>query len=99
VLSTGALSLMERLLGTLNDAGVPTQHLGVAADTLLSHITGFVLQEQGESLTPEIDAQAVAELHERSPMVLGHVAGHDQDEKFIRSVRLLCAGVQTLILS
>jgi AcrR family transcriptional regulator len=97
VLSTGALSLMERLLGTLDDAGVPTRDLGIAADTLLSHITGFVLQEQGESLTPEIDAQAVAELHERFPMVLGHAAGEDEDEKFIRSVRLLCAGVQTLI--
>src|SRR5205085_12362721 len=39
MLSSGALSLMERLLQTLLDAGVPAAHCIVAADTLLSHVT------------------------------------------------------------
>ncbi|WP_371933780.1 TetR/AcrR family transcriptional regulator C-terminal domain-containing protein [Streptomyces castrisilvae] len=51
-LSTGALSLMERLLRTLLDAGLPAGHCAIAADTLLSHITGFVLQEQNQPAAP-----------------------------------------------
>ncbi|MFE7160811.1 TetR/AcrR family transcriptional regulator C-terminal domain-containing protein [Streptomyces sp. NPDC057636] len=47
-LSPGALSLMERLLDTLAEAGVPPEHCGTAADTVLSHVTGYVLQEQSE---------------------------------------------------
>ncbi|MER8188693.1 TetR family transcriptional regulator, partial [Kitasatospora sp. NPDC094015] len=47
-LSTGALSVMERLLATLAEAGLPPQQCGTAADTVLSHVTGYVLQEQSE---------------------------------------------------
>ncbi|MFG2140162.1 TetR/AcrR family transcriptional regulator [Streptomyces sp. NPDC048650] len=97
VLSSGALSLMERLLQTLNDAGVPEEQAGIAADALFSHITGFVLQEQGESTTPTISAEDIADLRERFPRTVTAAAAHDQDEKFIRSVRLLCAGIATLI--
>jgi AcrR family transcriptional regulator len=45
-LSAGALALMERMLHTLREAGVPTEHRAVAADAVLGHLTGFVLQEQ-----------------------------------------------------
>src|SRR4051794_19346092 len=38
MLSTGALSLMERLLGTLSDAGVPEAERPVAADVLMSYV-------------------------------------------------------------
>ncbi|MFD0279364.1 TetR/AcrR family transcriptional regulator [Kitasatospora sp. NPDC127111] len=97
-LSTGALSLMERLLRTLLDAGVPADHCGIAADTLLSHVTGFVLQEQNQPTTPPaVTAELHAELCERFPLLMGpSVPRPSQDEKFTRSVRLLCAGFATL---
>ena len=97
MLSTGALSLMERLLETLRDAGVPAGHRIIVADTLLSHITGFVLQEQSESPTPAVGRQDVADLHERFPMTTTEAPGHAPDEKFLRSVRLLCAAALTTI--
>ncbi|MDH6126543.1 TetR/AcrR family transcriptional regulator [Kitasatospora sp. GP82] len=97
VLSTGALSLMERLLQTLSDAGVPDEHRSIAADTLLSHITGFVLQEQSEPPALTISAQDGADIHERFPMTVAAASAYDQDEKFSRSLRLLCAGIETLI--
>ena len=95
MLSSGALSLMERLLQTLHDAGVTAEHRIIVADTLLSHVTGFVLQEQSESPTPAIGAQDIATLHERFPMTIAEAPAYDQDEKFIRSVRLLCAATRT----
>ncbi|MFB7663600.1 TetR/AcrR family transcriptional regulator [Kitasatospora sp. NPDC056138] len=97
VLSAGALSLMERLLQTLSDAGVPDEHRGIAADALLSHITGFVLQEQSEPPALTVSAQDAADLHERFPMTVAAASAYDTDEKFARSVRLLCAGIETLI--
>lgn len=96
VLSTGALSLMERLLRTLKDAGVLDEHLGVAGDTVFSHITGYVLQEQSEPPALDVSAEDVAALHRRFPITVAAAAGRDQDEKFIRSVRLLCAGIRAL---
>ncbi|MFI1799977.1 TetR/AcrR family transcriptional regulator [Streptomyces sp. NPDC020379] len=97
VLSAGALSLMERLLRTLTDAGVPGEHLIVAADSLLSHTTGYVLQEQSESPATTVTAEDVATLQERFPLTVAAAAAYDQDEKFTRSVRMLCAGIATLI--
>ncbi|MFF7730358.1 TetR/AcrR family transcriptional regulator [Streptomyces sp. NPDC008001] len=99
VLSTGALSLMERLLQTLLDAGVPEGQRGVAADALLSHVTGFVLQEQGDPPAVPVTPGAVAELHERFPMTVSaaSASAHDLDEKFVRSVRLLCDGIEAQI--
>lgn len=99
MLSTGALSLMERLLHTLLDAGVPAEHRGIAADTLLSHVTGFVLQEQNQPASPPpVTAELYAELCERFPLVMGpSMPRLSQDEKFTRSVRLLCAGFAALL--
>ncbi|MFD4635187.1 TetR/AcrR family transcriptional regulator [Streptomyces sp. NPDC058284] len=95
-LSTGGLSLMERLLGTLLDAGVPAEHCGIAADTLLSHITGFVLQEQTEPTAPTVTAETYADLCARFPLVMEQMPRLSQDEKFRRNVRLLCAAFETL---
>ncbi len=97
-LSTGALSLMERLLATLIGAGVPAEQCGVAADTLLSHVTGFVLQEQAEprAQTPHITADVYADLCARFPLVMERMPRLSQDEKFRRSVRLLCTAFQAL---
>ncbi|WP_371772801.1 TetR/AcrR family transcriptional regulator [Streptomyces sp. NBC_01438] len=96
VLSTGALSLMERLLRTLKDAGIRDEDLGIAGDAVLSHLTGYVLQEQGEPPAVEVGPEDVAELHRRFPLTVAAAAGGDQDEKFVRSVRLLCAGIRAL---
>ncbi|MFJ6777201.1 TetR/AcrR family transcriptional regulator C-terminal domain-containing protein, partial [Kitasatospora sp. NPDC091257] len=98
MLSTGALSLMERLLRTLLDAGLPAEHCAIAADTLLSHVTGFVLQEQNQPATPPpVTAELYTELRERFPLLMDpSMPRHSQDEKFARSVRLLCAGIATL---
>uniref|UniRef100_A0AAU3GW90 TetR/AcrR family transcriptional regulator n=1 Tax=Streptomyces sp. NBC_01401 TaxID=2903854 RepID=A0AAU3GW90_9ACTN len=99
VLSTGALALMERLLETLRDGGVPAAHLGVGADALLSHVTGFVLQEQSESPPMTIDAEEATALRQRFPMTVAAAAGPEeeaQNTKYVHSVRLLCAGLAVL---
>ncbi|MER7669283.1 TetR/AcrR family transcriptional regulator C-terminal domain-containing protein [Kitasatospora sp. NPDC096128] len=98
VLSTGGLSLMERLLRTLLDAGLPAEHCGIAADTLLSHITGFVLQEQNQpAAPPTVTAELYAELRENFPLIMGDLIPRlSQDEKYTRSVRLLCTGFTAL---
>jgi AcrR family transcriptional regulator len=98
VLSTGGLALMERLLRTLLDAGLPPAHCGIAADTLLSHVTGFVLQEQNQpAAAPTVTAELYAELCERFPLVMGELIPRlSQDEKFARSIHLLCTGFAAL---
>lgn len=97
VLSASALGLMERLLRTLRDAGVPIEHRGVAADTLLSHVTGFVLQEQSESVAPELTALDVEDLNVSFPLTMAGGPAYGEDEKFLRSVRLICAGIEAAI--
>ncbi|SOB82579.1 TetR/AcrR family transcriptional regulator [Streptomyces sp. 1331.2] len=94
VLSPGGLSLMERLLRTLLDAAIPAESCGIAADTLLSHVTGFVLQEQNQpAAPPSLGPEQYHALRERFPLVMGELIPRiGQDEKFHRSVRLLCAG-------
>ncbi|WP_199572396.1 TetR/AcrR family transcriptional regulator [Streptomyces murinus] len=98
MLSTGAFSLMERLLRTLLDGGLPAAHCGIAADTLLSHVTGFVLQEQNQpTAPPAVTAELYADLCERFPLVMGDLIPRlSDDEKFSRSVRLLCTGFAAL---
>ncbi|MFH8632114.1 TetR/AcrR family transcriptional regulator [Streptomyces lydicus] len=96
MLAPGALSLMERLLRTLVEAGVPVDHGGIAADTLLSHITGFVLQEQSRPQAPAVTADVYADLRERFPLLLTEMPQLPQDEKFQRSVQLLCGAFASL---
>ncbi|WP_276611588.1 TetR/AcrR family transcriptional regulator C-terminal domain-containing protein [Cryptosporangium phraense] len=94
LLSPAALALMERLQRTLDAAGVAPAERAVAADTLLSYVTGFVLQEQSDSATP-VDAERAADLAARYPLT---VAGDpDPDAMFGTSLRLLYAGIATLI--
>ncbi|WP_329448362.1 TetR/AcrR family transcriptional regulator C-terminal domain-containing protein (plasmid) [Streptomyces sp. NBC_01426] len=96
VLSTGALSLMERLLETLHGAGIPADHAAIGADTLLSHTTGFVLQEQSQSPTMDISAKEAATVHARFPLTVAAASAFTEDDTFLRSVRLVCAGLATL---
>ncbi|MEV6769608.1 TetR/AcrR family transcriptional regulator [Nocardia sp. NPDC051030] len=95
--STGALALMERLLATLANAGVPVEHRGIAADTLLSHVTGFVLQEQSDTPAVPVTAQDAVDIHEQFPMTVAAATAYDNEEKFTRSVQLLCGGIEALI--
>ncbi|MFD8979419.1 TetR/AcrR family transcriptional regulator [Streptomyces sp. NPDC059564] len=97
VLSTGALSVMERLLETLRAAGVPDEHCAIGADVLLSHVTGFVLQEQSESPAAPVTPEEGAALVARFPLTVAAASAYGEDEKFLRSVRLLCAGLATRI--
>ncbi|MEU1409644.1 TetR/AcrR family transcriptional regulator [Streptomyces sp. NPDC005728] len=98
-LSAGALSLMERLLATLAEADVPREHCGTAADTVLSHVTGYVLQEQSEPPAVPVTPEGVSALNRRFPRTVAAAAAHAPDEKFTRSLDLLCAGIGTLIRS
>lgn len=93
VLSPGALAVMERLLHTLADAGLPATECGIAADTLLSHVAGFVLQEQSASPAVPVTAQGIADVHERFPLTVAAASAYGEDEKFVRSVRLVCRGI------
>ena len=87
-LSPGALSIMERLLGTLDAAGVDDDRI-VVADALLSYVTGFVLQEHAERRAPQ-PLPFDATYYERFPQVLGPRPRFTKDEMFRRSLDLLC---------
>ncbi|MFE9811915.1 TetR/AcrR family transcriptional regulator [Streptomyces sp. NPDC005548] len=91
VLSAGALSLMERLLQTLADGGIPEDRRGIAADALLSYVTGFVLQEQGSPASLPVTEQDVADLAKRFPMTVA-AAARPEEEQFSLSVQLICVG-------
>ncbi|WP_406109649.1 TetR/AcrR family transcriptional regulator [Streptomyces sp. NBC_01003] len=96
-LSPGALCLMERLLDTLAEAGVPGEDRGTAADAVLSHVTGYVLQEQSEPPAMPVTGEDIAALTQRFPRTFTAAAAHHPDEKFTRSLDLVCAGIATLI--
>lgn len=89
-LSTGGLSLMERLLETFRAAGLSAEDSAVAADTLLSHVTGFVLQESTQRPAPAVSAELHGELCARFPLVMTTLPRWSEDEKFERSIALLC---------
>ncbi|MEU6866689.1 TetR/AcrR family transcriptional regulator C-terminal domain-containing protein [Streptomyces sp. NPDC046876] len=89
-LSTGGLSLMERLLETFHTAGLSPEDSAVAADTLLSHVTGFVLQESTQHRVPAVSAELHAELCARFPLIMTTLPRWSEDEKFERSIALLC---------
>jgi TetR/AcrR family tetracycline transcriptional repressor len=98
MLAPGALSLAERLLETLRDAGVPPKTRSAAVDALLSYVTGFVLQEQSESVPPsDADGTSIAELTARFPLVMTGGSAQAPDETFRVGVALLCDGIATLI--
>jgi hypothetical protein len=86
--SLNALALMERLIAIL-ERGVTVELTGVAADTLMAYVTGFVLQEQLG--TPQHFPVTAQELAERFPRVL-RAAGSDDDDMFATAVATIIAG-------
>ncbi len=77
--STGAFALMDRLIALL-EAGVVPERADVAADTLMSYVTGFVLQEQVEASAPAAPELPLEELAARFPRVF---RDHDVDDDAI----------------
>jgi TetR/AcrR family tetracycline transcriptional repressor len=97
LLSDASLGLMERLQETLVDAGVAPAERGMAADTLMSYVTGFVLQEQTDAVSLGVaDRTRIAELAARYPLTFSG-SGPDPDMMFQRSLRMLCGGITALI--
>ncbi len=92
--SEGALAVMERLLATLGQAGLVAGSTHVAADTLVSYVTGFVLQEQLDPAPPAGSAEELRTLMDRFPLVFA-AAG---DGREMSSQGLFAASV-TLILN
>jgi TetR/AcrR family tetracycline transcriptional repressor len=90
MLSPGSLALMERLLTTLRDGGVPDSERSIVADLLLSYITGFVLQEQAEPQTTLPADADLASLAASFPLTFSVAQSHTSDEMFARSIRRLC---------
>jgi TetR/AcrR family tetracycline transcriptional repressor len=87
--SLEALALMERLIGVLEE-GIDLALAASAADTLLSYITGYVLQEQMPS-GGAVLAVPVDELRARFPRVL-RGAQTDDDEMYRRAVTAIIDG-------
>ncbi|AEV84468.1 Tetracycline repressor protein class H [Actinoplanes sp. SE50] len=90
MLSAQALALMERLLATLRDGGVPEADRTVLADVVLSYVTGFVLQEQAEPETAPPGDVDHAALTARFPLLFAAPPG-SSDEMFHRGIRQICA--------
>jgi TetR/AcrR family transcriptional regulator, tetracycline repressor protein len=100
LLTEPALALMERLLQTLSDTGVPESECAVAADTMLSYVSGYVLQEQSAG-DPPLEPEQIGALLARFPLVAaGAGAGpgepEDADASFAGSVRFFCGAVEAL---
>lgn len=88
-LSPAALSLMERLLHTVQRGGVAPERALVVADTLLSYVTGFVLQEQTEHLPVE-----AVDLATSFPLLMASADRYDPDELFTHSIALICSAAR-----
>ena len=88
--STGALDLMERLLRLLSH-GIATDRLNVAGDTLLSYVTGYVLQEQIGADASGFDAALLAEAPARYPLVFTD-RDDDSDTAFTMALEAILTG-------
>lgn len=86
----GALGLMERLLAGLTDAGRTGDDAIVAADILLSYVTGFVMQEQAADGAEPLPAGTVGVPVDAFPLTARLAGRFDSDAMFARGLdRLL----------
>lgn len=93
VLSTGVLSLMERMMQTLVDAGVPVPAAGAAADVLFSYVAGFALQEEGDDTFAELSEALSSTLQTRFPLTARASAASAGTDLFEAGIEVICAGV------
>lgn len=92
VASAGALSLIERLLELLA-SGIKPDRVAAAADTLLSYVTGFTLQEQlGIDIQP-LDPRLIANGPALFPRVFA-TFGCDPESTFANALQAILAGFE-----
>ena len=90
--SVEALRLMERLMSTLA-GGLPAAQVPAAADTLMSYVTGFVLQEQLEASAGGPDrGMSETDLAKRFPWVFEGVTQPSSDATFAAGVEAILRG-------
>lgn len=93
VASVGALGLFERLLELLA-VGIKPDRVNAAADTLLSYVTGFTLQEQiGTDIQPS-DPRMIADGPARFPRVFASF-GCDPEVTFASALKAILAGFES----
>jgi AcrR family transcriptional regulator len=93
VASVGALGLLERLL-TLLATGIKPDRVAAAADTLLSYVTGFALQEQiGTDIHP-LDLQLIANGPTLFPRFFAAI-NCDPEVTFATALRAILAGFES----
>jgi TetR/AcrR family transcriptional regulator, tetracycline repressor protein len=88
--SMGALALMNRLIGLL-ETGMRPAFANIAADTLMSYIGGFVLQEQIDTGTWDPPAP-LDELRARFPLVFR--GSNDDEATFTTAIAAIFDGFQ-----
>ena len=93
VASVGALGLIERLL-ELVAVGIKPERVNAAADTLLSYVTGFTLQEQiGTDIEP-LDPHLIDDGSTRFPRVFASF-GCDPEITFSSALQAILAGFES----
>jgi TetR/AcrR family tetracycline transcriptional repressor len=92
--SLEALALMERLI-TVLEAGIDPASANDAADTLLSYVTGFVLQEQVQAAGAGLPAP-FEDLQARFPRVMRAAGAGDDDRTFRHAVTAIIEGFEQL---
>ncbi|GGU80932.1 hypothetical protein GCM10010275_14690 [Streptomyces litmocidini] len=94
-----SLVLADRLCGIAREAGLPLPLAAVAGDTLLSYVTGFVLQEQRRGDPPHHRPDTSVPAPEFDPDRLPHLAAllaeglPDDDTAFAAGIDLLVTAV------
>ncbi|MEW9701773.1 TetR/AcrR family transcriptional regulator C-terminal domain-containing protein [Paenibacillus sp. SI8] len=100
LLVPNTLKFGKQLLSAFAASGLPDEHMRHCADTLLSYVTGFVLQEQTakQFVTPE----KVAQSEESDPDLVREFIEADADEQedvvFDRGIAIIIKGVESLLL-
>jgi TetR/AcrR family transcriptional regulator, tetracycline repressor protein len=93
VASVGALGLIERLLELLA-TGIKPDRVAAAADTMLSYVTGFTLQEQiGTDIEP-LDPRLIANGPALFPRMFAAL-GCDPEVTFATALQAILAGFES----
>lgn len=90
--SAEALQVFERLL-TILASGVEVERLGIAGETLVGYIIGYVLQEQASAaIGPEPLLAAISS--EEHPTIAGQYGVIPADDRFTTAIEAIIAGFE-----
>lgn len=90
--SAVALQVFERLL-TILASGVEVERLGIAGETLVGYIIGYVLQEQASAaIGPEPLLAAISP--EQHPTIAGQYGVIPADDRFTTAIEAIIAGFE-----